>query len=223
MAGHPKVTLRQTIWLDCSVLGCHRRVGNKGLYTTPCCWEITYGYRTRWCCCTPISIADSWIDLFRACSKTSRNYLFVIWQVAYARSLRTACALAVSAYEGTCHWIIGCLCFAQADPHNKPSTVIWVCPAATNSSYTARRMMETLEMLPKGQPKGINSKILTILGIYHRLSYVKVTWRLNVWIGIGGWVKLTWNIRIHQQFLMQWQLLFHQILWQIVMRCRFVA
>ena len=52
------VALRQTIWLDCSVLGCHRRVGNKGLYTTPCCWEITYGYRTCWCCCTPISISD---------------------------------------------------------------------------------------------------------------------------------------------------------------------
>lgn len=35
----------------------------------------------------------------------SRNYLSVVWHVAYAHGLHTACMLAVSAYGGTCHWM----------------------------------------------------------------------------------------------------------------------
>lgn len=44
--------------------------------STSCGWEITYGYRTCRCCCTPISIADYWIDVFRVCSKNVNQLPF---------------------------------------------------------------------------------------------------------------------------------------------------
>ena len=149
-----------------------------------------------------------------------RNYLFLLWQVSSARSLRTRSFglredMSLDAHAQALHvltpsWVLLTPIHMTSLLHCK---LTGVCFAATNASYTARRMMETLEITitcTKGQLKGMNSKILTIVRIYHRLKTFKAT-KLKRLGSLAELICQTFNIKTHQKFLMQWQTVFHTL------------